>query len=88
VAGALRAFRTGTDGRDQVIHVERAGATIAELPVFDNKPYPLTVAAEEEMVVLFLAKRDVRALCLQHPQITLAALKHLSVRLRKCAELV
>ena len=88
VAGALRAFRTGADGREQVIHVERAGATIAELPVFDNKPYPSTVAAEEESVVLFLAKRDVRALCLQHPQITLAALEQLAARLRKCAELV
>jgi hypothetical protein len=25
-----------------VIHVEREGATIAELPVFDDKPYPYT----------------------------------------------
>ncbi|HEX8998702.1 MAG TPA: cyclic nucleotide-binding domain-containing protein, partial [Blastocatellia bacterium] len=33
VSGALRAFREGVDGREQVIHVERAGATIAELPV-------------------------------------------------------
>jgi CRP/FNR family transcriptional regulator len=88
VAGGLRAFRTGADGREQVIHIERAGATIAELPVFDNKPYPSTVAAEEETVVLFLAKRDVKALCLQHPQITLAALEQLAARLRKCAELV
>ena len=32
VTGALRAFREGLDGREQVIHVERAGATIAELP--------------------------------------------------------
>jgi CRP/FNR family transcriptional regulator len=87
-SGALRAFREGVDGREQVIHVERAGATIAELPVFDDKPYPSTVAAEEETVVLFLDKRDVRALCLKHPQIALAALKLLAGRLRKCAELV
>jgi CRP/FNR family transcriptional regulator len=46
VTGSLRAFREGFDGREQVIHVERAGATIAELPVFDDKPYPSTVAAE------------------------------------------
>ena len=37
VSGSLRAFREGVDGREQVIHVERAGATIAELPVFDDK---------------------------------------------------
>ncbi|MEP7274446.1 MAG: Crp/Fnr family transcriptional regulator [Acidobacteriota bacterium] len=88
VEGALRAFREGVDGREQVIHVERAGATIAELPVFDDKPYPSTVAAEEESIVLFLDKRDVKALCLAHPDIALAALKLLAGRLRKCAELV
>lgn len=86
--GSLRAYREGVDGREQVIHVERAGATIAELPVFDDKPYPSTVAAEENTTVLFLARRDVKSLCLAHPEIALAALKMLSGRLRKCAELV
>ena len=27
VEGAVRAFRVGSDGREQVIHVEKAGAT-------------------------------------------------------------
>ncbi len=87
-AGAVRAYREGLDGREQVIHVERAGATIAELPVFDDRPYPSTVAAEEESVVLFIDKRDVKRLCLDHPNIALAALKLLAGRLRRCAELV
>jgi CRP/FNR family transcriptional regulator len=76
------------DGREQVIHVERAGATIAELPVFDDRPYPSTVAAEEETLVLFIDKRDVKRLCVEHPNIALAALKLLAGRLRRCAELV
>jgi len=71
-----------------VIHVERAGATIAELPVFDDRPYPSTVAAEEDSLLLFIDKQDVRRLCLEHPQIALAALKLLAGRLRRCAELV
>jgi CRP/FNR family transcriptional regulator len=86
--GAVRAYREGLDGREQVIHVERAGATIAELPVFDDRPYPSTVAAEGETLVLFIDKRDVKRLCLEHPSIALAALKLLAGRLRRCAELV
>lgn len=86
--GAVRAYREGLDGREQVIHVERAGATIAELPVFDDRPYPSTVAAEEETLVLFIDKRDVKRLCVEHPNIALAALKLLAGRLRRCAELV
>jgi CRP/FNR family transcriptional regulator len=86
--GAVRAFRESLDGREQVIHVERAGATIAEVPMFDDGAYPSTVAAEEESVILFIDKRDVRNLCLSYPNIALAALKLLAGRLRRCAELV
>jgi len=88
VEGAVRAYRVSLDGREQVIHVERAGATIAELPVFDDGTYPSTAAAEEDTTVLFIDKQDVRSLCLEHPQIPLAALKVLAARLRRCAELV
>jgi CRP-like cAMP-binding protein len=88
VEGAVRAFRVSLDGREQVIHVERAGATIAEVPVFDDGTSPSTAAAEETTTVLFIDKRDVQRLCLEHPKITLAALKVLAGRLRRCAELV
>lgn len=88
VNGSVRAFRESPDGREQVIHVERAGATVAEVPVFDDGTYPSTVAAEEDTDALFLGKRDVRQLCLQHPEISLAAVKVLASRLRRCAELV
>lgn len=87
VSGSVRAFRE-SEGREQVIHVERAGATIAEVPVFDDGTYPSTVAAEEDTDTLFLHKRDVRRLSLQHPEIPLAAVKVLASRLRRCAELV
>lgn len=88
VEGAVRAYRESAGGREQVIHVERAGASVAEVPVFDDGAFPSTVAAETDSVLLFIDKRDVRSLCLKHPQIALAALKVLAGRLRHCAELV
>lgn len=87
-SGSVRAYREGLDGREQVIHVERAGTTIAELPAFDDQPYPSNVAAEEDSVLLFIEKRDVRTICLTHPQVALAATRLLAGRLRRCAELV
>lgn len=88
VAGAVRAFRVSLEGREQVIHVERAGATIAEVPVFDDGAYPSTVAAEEDTTTLFIDKRDVKQMFLTHPETAIAALKVLAGRLRRCAELV
>lgn len=87
--GAVRASRTAIGGREQVIHVERSVATIGELPVFDDGPYPSTAAAEEDGTkVYFLAKNEVRAICLKHPEVALAATRLLAARLRRCAELV
>lgn len=87
-SGSVRAYRATSDGREQVIHTERSGATIGELPLFDNQPYPSTAAAEEDSVVIVLDKDSVRQLCYAHPEIAMAALGVLSRRLRKCAELV
>jgi len=88
VSGALRAFRESEEGREQTIHVELAGSTFAEVPVFDNGPYPSTVMAEEESVVLFLGKEDVRRFLLKNPEAALAALGVLAGRLRRVSSLL
>ena len=87
-SGAVRAFRMNQDGREQIIHVERAVTTIAEIPVFDNGSYPSTTAAEEPTVVYFLNKELVLQTALKHPQLALSAVKLIASRLRRCAELV
>lgn len=85
VEGAVRAYRVSNDGREQVIHVESSGATLAEVPVFDGGAYPSTAAAEEDSRLLFIRREEVLQLCLDHPAISLAALRLLATRLRNCA---
>ena len=85
VDGAIRAYRVGSDGREQVLHVEKSGATLAEVSVFDGGPYPSTTAAEDDTTLLFIRREDVLELCLTRPSISLAALKLLAGRMRKCA---
>jgi len=87
-AGTIRAFRVNAQGREQTIHVEREGAVLAEVPVFDDGAYPATAVAEEPATVLFLEKEDVRRFILRHPQVGLTALKLMAQRLRGHAELV
>jgi CRP-like cAMP-binding protein len=88
VEGSVRAYRVGTDGREQIIHVENAGTTVGEVPLFDEGRYPSTVAAEENSLLLFIARDAVHRLLLEQPTIALAALKVLAARLRNCASLV
>ncbi len=87
-SGRIRAFRVNSQGREQTIHVEREGATLAEVPLFDDGPYPATAVAEEPTTVLFLEKSDVRRFLLQHPEVGLVALKLMAGRLRGHADLV
>lgn len=86
--GVIRAFRVNSQGREQTIHTEREGATLAEVPVFDDGVYPATAVAEEPSTVLFLGKGDVREFMLRHPALALTALRLMSKRLRAHADLV
>lgn len=88
VEGRTCASRLAADGREQVIHEDRAGATFAEVTVFDDGPYPSSVTAVEDTVLLFLPKGDVRRFCARHPDVALSALRLLSMRLRKATGMV
>lgn len=66
VSGTLRAYRQTRSGREQTIHREGAGATLAEVPVFDGGPYPSTVQAEEDSVVLFVPQQTMRGFLTKH----------------------
>jgi len=87
LSGSVRAFRENVDGREQTIHVEHAGGTLAEVAVFDCGPYPSTAAAEEDSEVLFLATEDVRRFMLDYPEAALTALAHMAKKLRVIASL-
>jgi CRP/FNR family transcriptional regulator len=88
VSGSIRAFRVNAKGREQTIHVESAGATLAEVPVFDDGDYPATAVAEEPSEVLFLSKADVQRFLIANPAVALNALRLMARRLRRHAELV
>ncbi|MEP7365302.1 MAG: Crp/Fnr family transcriptional regulator [Acidobacteriota bacterium] len=88
VAGEIRAYRVNSQGREQTLHVESAGATLAEVPVFDDGPYPATAVAETASTLLFLPKENFRRFMLRHPQVALTALNLMARRLRGHAELV
>jgi CRP-like cAMP-binding protein len=87
-SGVIRAFRVNSQGREQTIHTEREGATLADVPVFDDGTYPATAVAEEPSTLLFLDKKDVREFILRHPALGLTALKLMAKRLRSHADLV
>jgi CRP/FNR family cyclic AMP-dependent transcriptional regulator len=87
-SGAIKVFKTSASGREQVLTIEGAGGSIAELPVFDGGDYPASAAALSEASLLFVSKRDFQALCLEHPEVALKVLKVVGARLRRLVGII
>jgi CRP/FNR family transcriptional regulator len=87
-SGAIKVFKTSASGREQVLTIEGAGGSVAELPVFDGGAYPASASALNEATLLFVSKRDFQALCLEHPQVALKVLKVVGARLRRLVGII
>ena len=88
VEGSVKIFRTSPAGREIMLSIESAPATVAELPLFDGGPYPASVRAIEPVATLFLNKNDFQQFCRQYPEVALKVLAVVGRRLRHLVGLV
>ena len=88
VDGKIRAFQQNLEGREQVMHIDAAGAMLGDVPVFDDGPYPASAVAQTDSDVLFISKQVIQQFCQQNPHFVLTALKLMAERVRRHAQLV
>jgi CRP/FNR family transcriptional regulator len=81
-SGEARIYRTSPDGREQVLHVEGPGHTVAELPLFDGGVYPASAVTTAETRLVFLPRADFEQLYRAHPNIAQTIIRGLGRRLR------
>jgi CRP/FNR family transcriptional regulator len=87
-SGHVRIFKSSSSGREQVLSIDGAGSSLAELPVFDGGPYPASAMTIEDATLLFVAKQNFQSLCLAHPQVGLKVLTVVGGRLRRLVGLI
>jgi len=87
-AGALRIYKSSPEGREQVLAVERAGSSVAEIPLFDGGPYPASVSAAEDSDLLFLSRADFDSLCREHHEVPIKVLAVVGKRLRQLVAII
>ncbi len=88
VAGAVKIYQSGPDGREQTLYVERPGRSFAEIPLFDGSSYPASARAAEESRILFLPRDAFQWLYRNNPDIADATIRELGQRLRRLVRLV
>ncbi|MGH9402385.1 MAG: Crp/Fnr family transcriptional regulator [Terriglobia bacterium] len=87
-SGAIKVFKMADSGREQVIGIDRAGSTVAELPLFDGGNYPASAAALEDSTLLFLPKREFLLLVRQNSEVAFSVIRTLAWRFRYLTTLV
>jgi CRP/FNR family transcriptional regulator, cyclic AMP receptor protein len=87
-SGAVKLFKMADSGREQILAVERAGSTVAELPLFDGGAFPTSAVAVEDSTLLFLPKREFLDLCRGNSAVAFAVIRTLASRFRYLTSLV
>jgi CRP/FNR family transcriptional regulator len=80
--GAINVHRVGSSGKEQVIHVFRAGESFAEATLATETGYPANARAIESSQVLLVQKQDFIGLLRRHPELALRMLGSMSQHLR------
>jgi CRP-like cAMP-binding protein len=86
--GRVKLSRLSPGGREQVLHVEGAGASLGEVPVFDGRGYVATAVALTGARVLFVERDALFELCRRRPDVALGVIAVLAHRLRRFAALI
>lgn len=80
--GAINVHRVNAAGKEQVIHVFRAGESLAEATLATEMGYPADARAVESSQVLLVRKAEFIALLKRHPELALRMLGGMSQHLR------
>lgn len=80
--GAINVHRVNAAGKEQVIHIFRAGESFAEATLATEAGYPADARAVEPSQVLLIQKNGVLSLLKRQPELALRMLGSMSVHLR------
>lgn len=80
--GAINVHRVNTAGKEQVIHIFRAGESFAEATLATQAGYPADARAVEPSQVLLIQKTGFLSLLKRQPELALRMLSSMSMHLR------
>ena len=69
VSGAVKAFKTSAEGKEQILCIIRPGESFNDVPVFDGGLNPASVQAMGPVVLYGIRKNDLETILREHPQV-------------------
>ncbi|MHB8792677.1 MAG: Crp/Fnr family transcriptional regulator [Thermoleophilia bacterium] len=87
-SGRVKIYKTGPEGREQVLSILGDGQIFGDVPAFDGGPYPASAATMTDSEIYLIRSEDFQALVRRHPEVALKIIRVLGQRLRQSMELV
>jgi CRP-like cAMP-binding protein len=87
-SGAVKIFKTSSDGKEQIFGIVRPGESFHDVPVFDGAPNPFSAQAMGPVVIYGIEKRDFDKILHDHCQVALNIINVLASRVRHLISLV
>jgi CRP/FNR family transcriptional regulator len=88
VTGAVKAFKTSAEGKEQILCILRPGDSFNDVSVFDGGPNPVSAIAMSRVRLYGISKADMETLLREHPGIALNIIKVLAGKVRHFVSLV
>ncbi|MFC2017925.1 Crp/Fnr family transcriptional regulator [Chloroflexota bacterium] len=88
ISGAVKAFKTSAEGKEQILCIIRPGESFNDVPIFDGGPNPASVQAMGPATLYGIRRNDLETILREHPQVSLNANKVLAGRVRHLVSLV
>jgi len=88
VSGAVKAFKTSAEGKEQILCILRPGESFNDVPLFDGGPNPASAIAMSPVTLYGISKTDMETLLREHPSIAINIIKVLAERVRHFVSLV
>ncbi len=88
VSGAVKAFKTSAEGKEQILCIIRPGESFNDVPVFDGGSNPASAVAMSQVTLYGISKADMEALLREHPNIAINIIRVLAERVRHFVSMV
>ena len=81
--GVIRVYKVSLEGKEQILHIVKAGETLGAVPVFSGKSFPANAQAITKGLLLFFPKAKFISLIAGNLSLTMNIMAVLAMRLRE-----
>lgn len=88
LSGAVKAFKTSPDGKEQILYINRPGDSLNDIPALDQGPNPVSAQAMGPVTVCGIQTSDLKNILRKYPQIPFNFIDVISQRARHLVSLI